>query len=185
MLSDKTDEEIIELYKSGDKSVYKILMDRHIKGLYNFVTHFVGENNASDLTQETFIKAWKHLSRFNAEKAHFKTWLFTIAKNTALDFLRRKKTLNFSDLEKNENDFSFSEMIEDESPLPDEVLQKLEDASFLNKLLKKLPVNYKTVLILHYQEEMTFDEIGRVLGKPLNTVKSYHRRALIELRKLT
>jgi RNA polymerase sigma-70 factor (ECF subfamily) len=79
---------------------------------------------------------------------------------------------------------AFAENIPAEELLPDEALAKLEDSAFLNAILEKLPSQYQEVLILHYQEEMTFDEIGKVLNKPLNTVKSQHRRAIIELRKL-
>ncbi len=184
MLSDQNDEEIIKLYKKGDKRAFKFLIDRYTSPLFNFVAHLAGRENAPDLVQETFIKAWKHINRFNAKKASFKTWLFIIAKNTTTDFLRKKKLLNFSDLENDENDFSFSETIPDEHPLPDIVWQKLEDEAFLNKLLEKLPINYKTVLTLHYQEEMTFSEIGKILEKPENTVKSYHQRAILLLRKM-
>ena len=78
---------------------------------------------------------------------------------------------------------SFESGIVDEVILPDEVLMKLEDRELLNNLLDGLPNNYKEVLILYYQEDITFKEIGEMLNKPLNTVKSYHRRALILLRE--
>jgi RNA polymerase sigma factor (sigma-70 family) len=82
-----------------------------------------------------------------------------------------------------ENINSFAENIPSEDLLPDLALQKLEDTKFLNKTLEKLRKDYQEVLVLHYQEEMTFEEIGKVLGKSLNTVKSQHRRAIIELKK--
>jgi len=68
--------------------------------------------------------------------------------------------------------------------LPDEALQKLQDSEFLKKILKKLSTHHKIILLLHYQEDMTFEEISKILNKPLNTVKSQHHRAIIELRKL-
>lgn len=181
----KTDEEIIDSYKDGEKEAFKELINRYNSPIYNFVAHLTDKNNAPDIVQETFIKIWKNLEKFDTEKASFKTWIFTIAKNTATDFLRKKKSLLFSDLEsKNEEDISFSENIPDKNLLPDEILQKLEDSNLLNKFLDKLPVNYKTILILHYQEDMTFEEIGKLLEKPLNTVKSQHFRAIISLRKM-
>ena len=79
---------------------------------------------------------------------------------------------------------SFAGNIPDENLLPDEALQKLQDSQFLNKILEKLHSHYREVLVLHYQEEMTFEEIGKILDKPLNTVKSQHRRAIMELRKI-
>ena len=65
-----------------------------------------------------------------------------------------------------------------------ELQDKVEDGEFLNKILEKLRPEYLEVLTLHYQEEMTFAEIGKILNKPLNTVKSIHRRAVFELRKM-
>jgi len=182
----ESDEEIIILYKNGEEEAFRDLVNRYTTPLYNFTARLASKNDASDIVQETFIKVWKNINRFDPKKAGFKTWIFTIARNTTTDFLRKKKSILFTDLEKeiDEDVISFAENIPDESLLPDATLQKLEDSEFLNKTLEKLRINYREVLILHYQEEMTFEEIGRVLDKPLNTVKSQHRRALIELRKI-
>jgi RNA polymerase sigma-70 factor (ECF subfamily) len=170
------DEELIDLYISGDDRALKELIERYTPQIYNFVRRFVGENEADDITQDVFIKVWKNLKKFNSKKSSFKTWIFTIARNTTIDFMRKKKIVLFSNLDNEEN--IFEETIKDEVALPDEILQKLQDVELLNSLLEKLPEQYKTVLALHYQEEMTFEEAGKVLGKPLNTVKSYHFRAL-------
>jgi RNA polymerase sigma-70 factor (ECF subfamily) len=105
-----------------------------------------------------------------------------ISRNTITDYLRKKKMVLFSSLDKEEENFSNN--IEDEVILPDEALIKLEDKELLNSLLDKIPAHYREVLILYYQEDMTFNEIGELLNKPLNTVKSHHRRALILLREL-
>lgn len=190
--AESTDEEIILSYKNGEREAFKKLIDRYTASLYNFVARLAGKNDAPDITQEIFIKVWKNLNRFDENKASFKTWIFTIAKNTTTDFLRKKKSLLFSDLNNptrsDLDDNSFEENIPDEDLLPDETLQKLEektaDEKFLNDLLAKLRPIYQEILALHYQEEMTFEEIGKVLVKPLNTVKSQHRRALLELRRM-
>ena len=186
----KSDEEIILLYKNGEEEAFKELINRYTSPIYNFVARLANRNDASDIVQETFIKVWKNLNRFDDTKASFKTWIFTIAKNTVTDFLRKKKSLLFTDLEKDtEEDInSFAENIPDEDLLPDSALQKLQekeaDKKFLNNLLENLHPNYQEVLTLRYQEEMTFEEIGKILNKSLNTVKSQHRRAIIELRRI-
>ena len=92
----------------------------------------------------------------------------------------------FSDIEKEgeENEDYFVENIPDEEILPDESMQKLQDREVLIKILKKLSLEENEILTLYYQEEMTFDSIGKVLNKSLNTVKSKHRRALIKLKKM-
>jgi len=194
MSDPRTDEEIISLYKNGKEEVFKDLIDRYTSPLFNFAIHLTDRNNAPDIVQETFIKVWKNLKKFDPSKASFKTWIFTITKNTATDFLRKsgsasggKKSINFSDIEERKNEEendSFSENIPDESLLPDEVSQRLQDSDLLNKILDELPINYKTILVLHYQEDMTFEEIGRILDKPLNTVKSQHYRAIRDLKEM-
>jgi RNA polymerase sigma-70 factor, ECF subfamily len=179
-----TDNELIELYKNGNDEAFKKIIEKYSSSIYNFVAHIVGKDTTPDIVQEVFIKTWKNINRFNISKAGFKTWIFTITKNATTDFLRRRKQLNFSDIEENTNDYDFSENIADENLLPDQALQKLQDSMFLNDLLEKLTLEYKTVLILHYQEEMTFDEIGKILNKSTNTIKSHHRRAILKLRSM-
>lgn len=191
MQPNETDEEIITRFQQGDQQAFKDLIDRYVTPLYNFTARIAGRNDASDIVQEIFIKVWKNIGRFNPIKASFKTWIFTISKNTATDFLRKKRSLLFSDIadraggEKDTEDDTnfFADNIPDEQILPDVALEKLQEKKFLNNLLDQLKPDYREVLVLHYQEEMTFDEIGRILNKPLNTVKSQHRRAIIELRK--
>jgi RNA polymerase sigma-70 factor (ECF subfamily) len=181
---ESTDEEIIVLYKNGNGEAFKSLINRYISPLYNFTARITNKDDAPDIVSETFIKAWKNINRFNEQKASFKTWIFTIARNTAIDFLRKKRNVLFSNMKNSDEDInSFEENIPDEQILPDIALQKLQDEEFLNKTLNGLESGYREVLVLHYQEEMTFVEIGKILNKPLNTVKSQHRRALIELRK--
>ena len=187
----RSDAEIIALYKDGNEEIFKELVEKYTGAIFNFSARFIGKTEAVDITQDIFIKVWKNLKKFNPEKASLKTWIFTIAKNTITDFLRKsgsasggKKSITFSDMENDKDEISFSETITDETLLPDEAMQKLQDIELLNKTLDKLDVNYKTVLILHYQEDMTFDEIGKILDKPLNTVKSYHHRAILKLRSM-
>lgn len=177
------DEDLINLYNNGDENALKTLIERYTSHIYNFTRRFCGDN-AEDITQDVFIKVWKNIRKFDSSKSSFKTWLFTIARNTAFDFLRKKKSITFSDLETGLDGEYFSNTIVDESLMPDEVLQKFQDVEFLNNLLSKLPIQYQAVLTLYYQEEMTFSEVGNILGKPLNTVKSHHRRALELLRKM-
>ena len=178
-----SDEYLIEAYLGGKTEDFKLLIDRYATNLYNFSIRFVGSDNVDDIVQETFIKVWKNIKKFDSSKAHFKTWLFTIARNTVTDYLRKRKLIVFSDMDSGDEEI-FSDTIKDDAVLPDEALQRIQDKESLDKLLSNLSLNYKTVLILYYQEDMTFVEIGKILGKPLNTVKSQHRRALEALREM-
>ena len=186
MSPNENDEEIITSHKEGNRDAFKVLINRYSSPIYNFVAHLINKNDAPDIVQEVFLKVWKNIHKFDSAKASFKTWIFTIAKNSATDFLRKRKNLLFSDLEKETpSDMdSFAENIPNGDLLPDEALQKLEDSEFLNQTLKKLRADYQEILVLRYQEELTFEEIGKILDKPLNTVKSQHHRAIIELRKM-
>ena len=178
---EENDEKLIREYLDGNQESFKLLIERHTPSIYNFSVHFVGKDYANDIVQDVFLKVWKNIKRFDIKKASFKTWIFRIARNTITDYLRKKKMIPFSYLDNEEE--SFADSIEDEVILPDETLSKIEDTELLNNLLDKMPINYREVLVLYYQEDMTFKEIGKLLGKPLNTVKSYHQRALILLRE--
>ena len=171
---------LIKKYIDGDEEALKLLIDKYTPSIYNFTQRFVGSLYVSDVTQEIFIKVWKNLKNFDKDKAKFKTWLFTIARNSITDYLRKKKSTPFSFIK---NDFK-EEDIEDETILPDEVYQKLQDKEVLLKTLDELSPDYRLVLTLHYQEDMTFKEIGEVLEKPLHTVKSYHFRAIKKLQDI-
>lgn len=179
---EKEDNELIKEYLDGDEGAFKELVNKYTPSIFNFSARFVGMDYANDITQDVFIKIWKNIKKYDEKKANFKTWLFTITRNTITDYLRKKKTINFSSLDSGEE--RYEDNIEDEVILPDEILIKLEDKELLNKFLGKLPGNYKEVLILYYQEDLTFKEIGEIFNKPLNTVKSYHHRALIILREM-
>jgi RNA polymerase sigma-70 factor (ECF subfamily) len=178
---ENSDEVLINEYITGEEKSLKIIIDRYTPSIYNFSVRFVGIENANDITQDVFLKVWKNIKKFNSDKASFKTWIFRIARNTITDYLRKKKSIHFSSL--NTEEEIYGENIPDESMLQDEVFSKLEDTELLNKILDTIPVGYREVLILYYQEDMTFKEIGEMLGKPLNTVKSYHHRALLLLRE--
>lgn len=179
---ENNDEYYVNKYIDGDQESLRFLIDKYTPSIYNFSVRFIGQDNSKDLVQDVFIKAWKNIKKFDVGKSHFKTWLFSIARNAIIDFLRKKKMIVFSDLDNDED--IFSDNLEDESLLPDEMMLKIEDEGFLNKALEQLSRNYREILILYYQEDMTFKEIGYLINKPLNTVKSYHRRALIQLKTI-
>lgn len=182
----KTDQQLVADYLNGEEGVLPELINRYLKPAYNFAYRLTGNaQDAQDISQETFLKMWKNLKKYRPEES-FKTWLFTIARNTAFDLMRKKRNLVFSDISGNSTEDSFEEKLADEFSLPaDEIISQMENKKMLDDLLAQLPYNYREVILLHYLDELTFDEIGKILGKPLNTVKSWHRRALLELRKLS
>lgn len=175
---------LIESYLKGDEKSLEILVGRYLRPIYSFVYRFAGDRqNAEDVAQEVFVKVWRNIGKFNREK-NFKTWIFSIAKNTAIDFLKKKKAIPFSSFENEEGENVFAETLADPSPLPDEIFERAGIAEILNNAMGNLSPKYRAVLFLHYNDHFTFREIAEILGEPLDTVKSRHRRALIKLKEL-
>ena len=180
---EKTDLQLIkELNSIEGSDSFNIIVNRYAKPVYLFVFRLVGnKEDTQDIVQETFIKAWKNISKFDYN-LKFKSWIFSIAKNTAIDKLRKKKTINFSSLDINESDFE-SNIIDDEL-LPDEIFKKNESEKELKDALTQLSDNQRLIIHLHISEELTFDEISKVIDKPMNTIKSQYRRSISKLRDL-
>ena len=179
---DLEEKQLAQKSAEGDDLAFEELMKKYLKPVYNFLGQLIKDASAvDDLTQEAFIKAWKNMKRFDADKS-FKTWIFTIAKNTAYDYLRKKKSIPFSFFKKSEKDIKIEEISAD-NLLPDEILEQKDIAKELEEKLQQIPRKYRSVLFLHYKEDMSLSEISEILGKPYNTVKSLHSRALIKLKK--
>ena len=182
-IMDKDDAQLVSESISEKSESFEELVHRYTQPIYNFAYRLTGNvQSAEDITQETFVKVWKNLKKYDPSQS-FRAWIFTIARNTSTDLMRKKKSIPFSNLSNDENG-AFEDTISDSELLPNELISKMENAKVLEKLLSSLPPDYQTVLLLYYQEGLTFDEIGEVLHKPLNTVKSWHRRALLKLREM-
>lgn len=180
---EENDAQLVSESILGKQGSFEAIVQKYTTPIYNFAFRLTGNiQTAEDVTQETFIKVWKNLKKYHPEQS-FRSWIFTIARNTTTDSLRKKKSIPFSNLT-GDDDKSFEETISDDAILPDELVASIDDAKILEEFLDQLSPDYRTVMILHYQENMTFDEIGKILDKPLNTVKSHHRRALEKLREI-
>jgi len=178
-----SDQQLIENYFKGDEKSLEILIERYLKPVYGFAYRYVNNaQEAEDITQEVFVRAWRNLKKFDKERS-FKTWLFSIAKNASIDFFKKKRSVPFAELE-NEEGESILEKIIDPSPLPIAILEQKGIAETLAKALQELSLKYRMVLFLRYNDHFTFQEIAESLGEPLNTVKSRYRRGLIMLKKL-
>ena len=179
-----SDQQLVADYIAGDEKSLEILIKRYLKPIYNFICRYVGnEQEAEDITQEVFVKVWRSLKKFDQSKS-FKTWIFSIAKNTSIDWLRKKKAIPFSNFENGEGKNLLTEKLADPAPLPNKILERAGIAEILNIAINQLNPKYRMVLFLRYNDYFNFREIAEVLSEPLNTIKSRHRRALILLKKL-
>ena len=173
---------LIEKILSGDEEAFAEIVKIYLDQIYNFVFRLAGDRDAAeDITQETFVKAWKNLKRFDQSR-NFKTWIFTIAKNTTYDWLKKKKEIPFSSFTDDEGE-SWLENVADENILSDEILARKDIAEEFDAILQKIPPHYRAILLLHYKEDFSLHEIAEILGEPYNTIKSRHQRGLGRLKK--
>ncbi|MBI4991683.1 MAG: sigma-70 family RNA polymerase sigma factor [Candidatus Harrisonbacteria bacterium] len=178
------DEQLIIDYLRGDSGAFEVLVQRYLRPIYGFVYRYVGdERDAEDTTQEVFVKAWRSLKKFDQSKS-FKTWIFAIAKNTTIDFLKKKKTISFSAFENEKGENSLLETFADPASSAQELLEQQEFSLAFTGAINKLSLQYRTVLFLRCNDNFTFKEIAEFLGESLNTIKSRYRRAVIILRNL-
>lgn len=180
----KNDQELIAESISGNDEAFPELLSRYIKPIYNFSRRLSGSPaDAEDISQEVFVKVWKNLKKYRPGES-VKTWIFTIARNTAIDWLRKRRHLMFSDFERDGGENPFIENLTDTEILQDERYAQAEDREALESAVSRLSLPHREVLVLHYTLGLTFDEIGKILGEPLHTVKSRHQRAILALREI-
>jgi RNA polymerase sigma-70 factor (ECF subfamily) len=180
----QTDEQLAELCNEHDNLAFQELMQRYLKQIFNFSRQYSKTvEDSEDITQDTFFKVWRYIGKYKKGKT-FKPWIYTIARNTALDHIKKKKAYSFSELEDSDSDFSFVDTLEDTEPLPPENYENVALSKQLLEKMEHIHPDHRIIIMLHYKEEMTFEEIAQVVNKPMNTVKSWHRRAVMQLREL-
>jgi RNA polymerase sigma-70 factor (ECF subfamily) len=163
----KTDEQLISDYLEGDEKSLEVLVDRYLVNIYNFAYKLVNDRQAAnDISQESFIKAWKNIRKYR-QGSNFQNWLLTLTRNTAIDWLRKRKDLSFSTFEDEKSISIFAETLVDDKPSPLELLARAEDTIFVQELLNELNPLYRDVLTLRYSSDFTFKEIGKLLKRPL------------------
>jgi len=176
------DSELVKKYLAGESAVLEELIQRHFRPVFLFAKSYVKTDfEAEDITQETFVKMWKNLKRFDQGKK-FTTWLFQIAKNTAIDYLRKhKKIVAAEDLDEERMEIQLQQLV-DNNPLPQEIFDQAGFENKLDEIIGKLPDKQRLVVAMHLRDELTFEEISFILGESVNTIKSRYRRALMLVR---
>ncbi len=175
------DIKIIQQYISGDEKSLEILIAKYLKQIYNFVYRNVGSQaDAEDITQEVFVKVWKNIRKFD-QKKNFKPWVYQIAKNASIDFLRKKKTIPFSKFE-NENgqNMIIDTMADHEA---ENLVENLSDKRVVESIMAGLPEKDRRIIDLRHNQGMSFKQISENMQEPINTVKSRYRRIIFGLRK--
>ncbi|HEY4033567.1 MAG TPA: sigma-70 family RNA polymerase sigma factor [Ktedonobacteraceae bacterium] len=177
--SEMTDGALIELILTGEQRAFETLVSRYQHSLFNFLCHFLYNSElAADVLQDVFVKLYTSLSTLHTDQP-LKPWLFQIARNRALDELRRKHPIAFSQLEvtEEENDLSPVEILPDRDPLPEELAENHELEQALQNAIEALPAKFRQVVLLRYVGQIRFKEISSVLHMPEATAKTYFQRA--------
>lgn len=173
------DFELVRQAKNGEQKAFTALMQRYRTPIYHMMYRMIkSKEDADDLTQEAFTKAFKKIATFDPKFA-FSTWLFRIASNNCIDFIRKKKLILLSIDEKIDEDSSstFSSNLKSSNLDPEEQVIKQQRIILIRNLMKHLSERYRLMIELRYFEEMTYNEISKELGVPLGTVKAQLHRA--------
>lgn len=179
------DRDIVARVIAGDIEAFGGLVEKYQDRVFSAVRNYLSNpDDALDVTQEAFVKAFTKLQSFDDNSA-FYTWLYRIAINTAIDFLRRKKTRPADSLDDDKYAQSgFEPPSKDPKTDPEKVAQNREQAEMLKMAISTLSDKLKSVLVLHDVEGLSQEEVGEVLKIPVGTVKSRVSRARAELREI-
>lgn len=162
-----------------DQQAYAALMKRYKKAVYFMILKMIRDaDDAEDLTMEAFAKAFKNLDRFKKDYT-FSTWLFRIATNNAIDFIRKKKlkTMSLNNTMSDDNGNAVTIDVEDDDNNPQDVYIRTQRLEMVRIFVDKLPAKYRKLVHLRYFEELSYEEIAKELDKPLGTVKAQLHRS--------
>jgi RNA polymerase sigma factor (sigma-70 family) len=162
-----------------DQAAYAELLDRYKESVYFLLLKMVNnKDDAEDLTIEAFGKAFKNIAQYTPNFA-FSTWLFRIATNNCIDFIRKKRAVTLS-LDKNFTNDEGGEMTMDvrsDTPDPEENLIRKQKTLLMRSLVEKLKPRYRALVEMRYFQELSYEEIAEQLDLPLGTVKAQLFRA--------
>ena len=175
-----TDEKLIARFQDGDVNAYNELVNRYKDKLLNFVfRYFNNREQAEDVVQETMIKLYTHASYYK-NIAKFSTWIYTIAKNNALTELRKNKRKQTNSLWTNEGKPIDIEM---KGESLEKTVHNQIAVEELNKYLDEIPENFRVAVVLRDFQELSYEEISKILEIPIGTIKSRINRGRIQLSK--
>ena len=178
-----SDTDLVARAAAGEGDCFDVLVGRYHRPIANFIFRMVSNYETSlDLTQEVFIKVYGSLGRYNPE-FKFSTWIYKIASNTAIDYLRKQSVTTSPLYLVSGNDEEFELPIPAKGPSPERALERTERSAQIEEAISKLPHRYRELIVLRHVSELSYDEIAEVTGLPLGTVKNRIFRAREAMRK--
>ncbi len=178
MFDRRSDLKLIKKCKRGEEAAFEKLLNRYRGAIFSLCFRMTRHpEDARDLAQEIFIKVFSLLDRYDEEYA-FSSWLFRIATNHCIDYLRRNR-LRFLSLDGStrSDDEEIELQLPDSGPRPDTVLQRKEALERLDEVITELPPHYRVITLLRHDQELSYEEIANILDLPLGTVKARIHRA--------
>lgn len=175
---------LIARSKQGDREAFNSLVDRYSSQVYNFAYRMTSNReDAEDIYQEAFIHAFRGIHSFRSDSA-FSTWLFRIVRNVYLDEVKRRRSRPSVSLEESieTEDGSIARDVEDDGPLPDEIIQTNERRRIVRRAISQLPSRQREILVLYDLHGFKYEEIADILEINVGTVKSRLNRARKSLR---
>ena len=173
-------------YKDGDLHAFELLVEKHQQPLFAFVHRFCNDYHQSqDLAQEVFLRLIRNARNYEP-RAKFTTYMYTLAHNVCIDYLRRKKNRKNVSLQEPvnaEEDLTLEDCMNDERSNPERELQQKGFEKALESAIKELPEDQREVFLLREQMNLPFEEIARVVGCLPSTAKSRMRYALQAIRE--
>jgi RNA polymerase sigma-70 factor (ECF subfamily) len=187
-LANLPDADVVLLAQQGRESAFRELVRRYERPVFSLVYRMVRDREtAEDLAQDTFIKVLNHIDKYSPE-FKLSSWLFKIANNVAIDYLRKRRlatvSMNGSPHARTASEVeatSFDVSVRQESAL--EELESRELGSSIERAIAKLRPEYRSCIMLRHVEDRSYEEIAATLNLPLGTVKTYIHRARHELRR--
>lgn len=170
--------------RRGDPQAFEALLTRYQHRLYRYLLRLVREPSlADDLYQQTWLRVVERARQYDARRS-FEAWLFAVAHNLAVDTLRRYRPESLDEPVEWHEGETRGEQIAGGGPSALERVMQLERSARLARALEQMPMIYREVLSLRFEEELKLEEIAAVLDAPLSTVKTRLRRGLEALRRM-
>ncbi|HKK45428.1 MAG TPA: sigma-70 family RNA polymerase sigma factor [Balneolaceae bacterium] len=172
------DDALVKRAIGGDESAYTQIVDKYERALYFHILKMIkNREQVEDLVQETFVKAFDNLNTYSTNYA-FSTWLYRIATNHTIDYLRKKKLKTLSiDEPMKTKDGEMDMQLQDESASTDRSIIRKQRQKIVRNAIDDLPEKYRKVIEMRHMEEKSYQEIADVLDLPLGTVKAHIFRA--------
>ena len=178
-MADLPDQQLMVRIQQGDRRAIEYLIERYQRPLFNFAYRFLNDADAAaDICQHTFIQLFTHIHELHADDG-LRPWLFRVARHRCLDEIRRQRTTPFSQFAPDGDTDGPSplEQFADTTPLPADIVEREDLQQILSEAIAALPAKYREVVSLRYVADLSFAEIGEVLGIPEATAKTQFHRA--------